>query len=96
MLVLKEKVARAEEPRSVEIGKNQVFVVTEIFFDLGDVVFGIGITAPDGVRAVALEKRFEFERNNFSRCFRQHEVHKAFHDANVASAEIPVRPYKAR
>ena len=77
MFGLKEEVAGAEEPCGAQVGENQIFVVAQIFFDLGDVVFGIGVFAPDGVRAVALEKRLEFKRNQLARLFRQHEIHPA-------------------
>ena len=66
-LVLEEEVAGAEEPRGAEVGEDEVFVVAEVFLDLGDVVFGIGVVAPKRVRAVALEERFEFERDGFAR-----------------------------
>ena len=50
--VLKIEIPCAKKPRGAEVGENQAFVVTEIFFDLGDVLFGIGVLAPERLLAV--------------------------------------------
>ena len=83
MFAFKEKVARAEAPRRAEVGEHKVFVVAQIFFDLSDMVFRVGVAAPEGVRAVALEERFKFEGQRHPHRFRQHEIHEAFHHADL-------------
>ena len=55
-------VAGVEEPGCAQVGEDQVFVIAEVLLDLGDVLLGVGIAAPEGVGAVALEQGLEFER----------------------------------
>ena len=74
-LVLKEKIAGAEKPGRAQVGENQIFVVAQIFFDLGDVVLWVGVVTPKGIRAVALKERFEFQGERFSPRLGQHEIH---------------------
>ena len=61
-LVVEEVVAGVEEPGCAQVGEDQVFVIAEVLLDLGDVLLGVGIAAPEGVGAVALEQGLEFER----------------------------------
>ncbi len=82
--VVKKKIARAEEPRRAQVGEYEIFVFAEIFLDLIDVLFGVGLVAPNVVRGfVVLKKRFEFERQRLAHALRQHEIHPAFAAANL-------------
>jgi len=80
---LKIEIPRAEKPGGAQIGERQVFVIAQILFDLGDVMLGVGIAAPDRVRAVPLEQRLEFKLHGISHAFREHEVHVAFGHPNL-------------
>ena len=82
--VLEEVIAGVEEPGRPKVGENEVFVIAEVFLDLRDVLLGVGVVAPQGVRAVALKQRFEFERERLSLALGQHEVHPALAGANLA------------
>ena len=59
-------------------------MVAEVLLDLGDVLFGVGVTAPEGVRTVPLEERFEFERERLALALGQHEVHPPLAGADLA------------
>lgn len=83
-LVLEEVIPGVEEPGGPQVRENQVFVVTQILFDLSDVLFGVGVTAPEGVRAVPMEERFEFERERVALALREHEVHPPLAGADLA------------
>ena len=61
-----------------------LFVVAEVFFDLSDVVFGIGVAAPEGIGAVAEEEGLEFELHGIAHAFGKHEIDKAFGDPDLA------------
>ena len=84
VLVLEEEIAGVEEPSGSQVGENQVFVVAQVLLDLRDMVFWVGIAAPEGVWAVALEERFEFEREWLALALGQHEIHPALAGANLA------------
>lgn len=45
-LLLQIEIARTEKPRGAEVGEDDVFIVAEVFSDLGDVVFWFRIIAP--------------------------------------------------
>jgi hypothetical protein len=59
-------------------------VIAEVLLDLGDVLFGVGVAAPEGVRAVPLKEGFEFEREGLSLALGQHEVHPPLAGADLA------------
>jgi hypothetical protein len=48
------------------------------------VILRIGVGPPEGIRAVTLKKRFEFQRQRLAQALRQHEIHVPFHDANLS------------
>ena len=52
----------------------------------GNVLFGFGVAAPKGVRAVPLEERLEFQRKGLALALGQHEVHPA-----LAGPHLPGR-----
>ena len=83
-LFVEEEITRTIKPHGAEVGEDEVFVVAEIFFDLRDVVFGIGILAVNRIRAVTQEERFQFQRQRVAHAFRQHEIHETFHDPDLA------------
>lgn len=70
-----EKKSRVEKPRGgAQIAQPQVFAVAQILAHLGQVVAGVGVGVPQTVRLDAQELRLQFERDRFTRAFRQHEV----------------------
>src|SRR5205823_4630463 len=83
-LVLKVEIARAEKPSGAEVREGQVFVVAEIFFDLGNVVFRVRIAAPKRIQAVAQEQRFEFELHRLAHSLGEHEINEAFRDSDLS------------
>src|SRR5208283_2327014 len=82
--VLKEIVAGVEKPGRAEIGEDEVFVVAQVFFNLGDVLLWVRAAPPKSVRAVALKERLEFQGERFAHWLRQHKIHPSLPAAHLA------------
>ena len=81
---VKEIIARVEKPGRAKVGQDQVFVVAQIFFNLGGVMLWVGVVAPQGIGAVALKERLEFQGDRLPLRLGQHEINPSLAEANLA------------
>lgn len=85
--VVKEKVARIEKPNRAKVRQHQILMVAQVFFDLSGVVLGIGVAPPQGIGAVSLKKRLEFQRQRVALWLGQHEIHPSLATDDLAGGK---------